>query len=513
MHGAGWPLFRQAKEDKSKFLWQQVSRSSRSSFDLALVCCGGEILECDSAVLASASSFLGSLLRGVQLQARDGSWLSLPDGNNGATLILDQVKAKDLRRLLCLLYNGYADVTLDAAADLKDVWKHLDIDIVKLQQPLIDVVDHDDLVAQSLRKDATHFLESSATKLEPIVSLEEVVVPGKLKMEGDLEDPDEDPDEPGMFAGTGTGMITPQPVKKLRGPASKRKNSPLPIHPQVTTLPGGTKKMKAEGGVTYTVEEVHICKLCHGRDKDGKVDKEALTLSFKEMKKLVGHYGKHLYDEGKMFKYIPLGPDNIDRGQGFDEFGKTYRYKCGFKSCWKAAKGECGYKEFALHMISDHEALEKALEEDSREVLQELLLQIKNYKIQQRIANQPKLCVIGGCRDSDKEHIKENDYKTLKQHYAVAHYRRWFERPAAPGQGPRTQKLSKTGTICHVCQLKLFGDDDRMIEHYAIVHDRLIMALKDEAESGVPKEQSRAVIEQVFPSQLPSFDKRGPGRN
>ena len=50
-----------------------------------------------------------------------------------------------------------------------------------------------------------------------------------------------------------------------------------------------------------------------------------LPLSPKELKKLVGHYGKHVYDEGRVFKHVPLGPDNVDRGQGVDEYGRTYR--------------------------------------------------------------------------------------------------------------------------------------------------------------------------------------------
>ena len=37
------------------------------------------------------------------------------------------------------------------------------------------------------------------------------------------------------------------------------------------------------------------------------------------------------------------------------------RYKCNYKTCWKSLKGECGYKEFALHVISDHGGLEMVL--------------------------------------------------------------------------------------------------------------------------------------------------------
>ena len=54
------------------------------------------------------------------------------------------------------------------------------------------------------------------------------------------------------------------------------------------------------------------------------------------------------------------------------------------------------------------------------------------------------------CEDAEREHIKDGDYRTLRNHYAVAHWRRWFERPPAPGQPPRTQKLSKTGAFCQV---------------------------------------------------------------
>ena len=42
------------------------------------------------------------------------------------------------------------------------------------------------------------------------------------------------------------------------------------------------KKARAEGGESnYFVEKVHVCKICHGKDENGKVDKEALNLSFR----------------------------------------------------------------------------------------------------------------------------------------------------------------------------------------------------------------------------------------
>ena len=471
--------------DRTKTLWTEVTSGPQQDFDLTLVCLGGEVLRCHRAVIASASSFLATLLQSPEVQTREG-WVRLQQGQE-ATLVLDQVRARDLRRLLCLLYNGYADVTLEAAGQLKEVWKHLDINIVKLQQPQIDVVDQKELAARPLARGGTHFTEPS-TKQEPC-SLEEEVL--GVKQEVELEDPDADPDDP---------VSTPvMPVKKLRGPASKRK------YVTDAELPSTTKRVRAGVG-TYTVEEVHVCKMCHGKDPvTGKVDKEALNLSFRELKKLVGHYGKHLYDEGKVFKYVPLGADNVDKGEGIDQFGKTFRYKCGFKTCWKSVKGECGYKEFALHMISDHDALEPVLRDDPRQELQTLLSTIQQVKEQQREANQPRQCAVPGCEEREREHIKDGEYRTLRNHYALTHWKRWFERAAAPGEGPRTQRLTKTGAHCQVCNLKLFGDDAKMIEHYAVVHKKLEAAILDTSTPVVGEEGSLAVLKQLFPDLLTTY--------
>ena len=101
-------------------------------------------------------------------------------------------------------------------------------------------------------------------------------------------------------------------------------------------------------------------------------------------------------------------------------------------------------------MISDHGGLEMVLEEDERPELQTVLGQIRQVKEEKRAADQPLCCVVAGCEDADREHIKDGDYRTLRNHYAVAHWRRWFERTPGPGQPPRTQKLSKTGAFCQV---------------------------------------------------------------
>jgi len=466
-----------------------------SEFDLKVLCKGGDLLLCHRAILASASSYLSVLLQGHKVQSKEGGWVEVASPVD--LLILDELTASHLKDLLCLLYNGFADVTLDSAAELKDTWEHLGVDIVKFEQPQIDVVDSGTQAIQNLKRVASsHFFKL-----------------GSVNVKGEA---DEDP------VTTAPATLVEPPVKKMRGPASKtikqaavkRKDATEVVDNQpkqdLAIATAGAKKVRAEGGgSSYFVEKVHVCKICHGKDQNGKVDKEGLNLSFspKELKKLVGHYGKHVYDEGRVFKHVPVGPDNVDRGQGVDEYGRTYRYKCNYKTCWKSLKGECGYKEFALHVISDHGGLEMVLEEDERPELQMVLGQIRQVKEEKRAADQPLRCMVAGCEDADREHIIDGDYRTLRNHYAVAHWRRWFERTPGPGQPPRTQKLSKTGAFCQVCNLKMFGDDAKMIEHYAVAHGRLQEAILEEQDSKQPvvgAEDAKAVLGQLFPDLLTS---------
>ena len=64
-----------------------------------------------------------------QMQTKEGVWVEVASPVD--LLILDEVTASHLKDLLCLLYNGFADVTLDSAAELKDTWEHLEVDVVK----------------------------------------------------------------------------------------------------------------------------------------------------------------------------------------------------------------------------------------------------------------------------------------------------------------------------------------------------------------------------------------------
>ena len=138
-----------------------------------------------------------------------------------------------------------------------------------------------------------------------------------------------------------------------------------------------------KAAVEYTVEKIHCCVLCKGM-KDGKQDKDAMNLSFGNLKKLKEHYSKHFYDEKLVFKYFPPKSNNINEdGSPKDEFGKAFKYKCETKArdgsvCWMSKRPGCGYKEISLHNCKEHGLFEKIVEEDPRPELQELIKEIED---------------------------------------------------------------------------------------------------------------------------------------
>ena len=75
----------------------------------------------------------------------------------------------------------------------------------------------------------------------------------------------------------------------------------------------------------------------------------------------------------------------------------------------------------------------------------------------------------------------------------------------APEMLPQIHKMS----CLQVCNLKMFGDDAKMIEHYAVAHERLQEAILEEQDSKQPLvgvEDAKAVLGQIFPDLL-SADK------
>ena len=88
-------------------------------------------------------------------------------------------------------------------------------------------------------------------------------------------------------------------------------------------VPKFTTKIHLKSTPLFSVEIAHCCVICGGKDKDGKIDKEASNLSLSDPKRLKEHYCRHFYTEGKLFDLLPLEEGNKkEDGSILDEFGK-----------------------------------------------------------------------------------------------------------------------------------------------------------------------------------------------
>merc|ERR1719228_961189 len=108
---------------------------------------------------------------------RDGSWRT-----EEVAILMPDVHSRDLRRVLCVLYNGYAKVTVKAAEQLKKVWKQLDIDIVRLNnKEKIEVVNIENMEDMEHNK---YFIEEGkeAKVKDEELSLEESVTMSPVRM-------------------------------------------------------------------------------------------------------------------------------------------------------------------------------------------------------------------------------------------------------------------------------------------------------------------------------------------
>ena len=154
-------------------------------------------------------------------------------------------------------------------------------------------------------------------------------------------------------------------------------------------------------------------------------------------------------------------------------------------------------------MVTDHDKLGDILEGDERPDLVKLFAKVQKMKAQRLEADRPLHCLVPGCPDADQLHSKERSYRTLRAHYASAHWRPWFDQlPPAQGERPRRQRLTQLGAECDLCKEKLYGDDKKMVEHYATDHNKLEEAIVDPKSVPISTEVTRAVLEQLFPDLL-----------
>jgi len=481
-------------------VWEHMASKGKSNCDLEIRCEDGIIFS-HQAVLGLASKMVRDLIcRQSQLEVSLGGW---PGGavvpvicdrrkEEHVVIVVPDISRGVMSKLLNLLYSGNIPIQdTEEAAKVKEAWKVLEIDVVNLKKLIFEKVD-----VPAIKKEAVS-PEGFRIKKDP-----SEIAPFRMSRHahgGDDEDPD-DPDPLGDFSDQASrrNSVGASGTKRRPGPASRTVIDKAPL-----------KKMKIENGnQKYKVEQIHNCVICNGKTADGKVDKDAINLSFRQLKKLKEHYAKCMYGEGKITKFVdPESGNKDENGDLKDEYGASYRYRCSVKGCWKAKKKvDVGYKEMALHNVAEHGVLELMLEEENRPELKSVLEQIEIAKQRELEETKPLTCKIRGCLESEVPFKNTDNYRALKGHYALQHFRGWFREKSVKGE-PRTQRATepRRGTDCKLCNAKVFGDDEAMVEHYSVVHDRLEMAI---LASDYSADVTQMIMKDLFPERVEKFNRK-----
>jgi len=117
------------------------------------------------------------------------------------------------------------------------------------------------------------------------------------------------------------------------------------------------------------VEEMHICFICNGADKEGK----NLSLAPEKIYSTRYHYASCLYDSKVYYDmYDPTDQNKNPDGSPRDILGRDVKYNC--MLCESSnRKHRMGYKEFAVHQAFVHEGLEQLLTNHPDERLRSLI--------------------------------------------------------------------------------------------------------------------------------------------
>ena len=172
----------------------------------------------------------------------------------------------------------------------------------------------------------------------------------------------------------------------------------LPALREVIELLAGERREKGEelGELPGLLrEEMHTCLLCGGKDKDGS--KDGLNMSLKKEKMVAAryHYASCFYDTGAYLALYSPGEQNMDgNGQAKDVMGRDVKYSCDFEQCGQGRAGtvrrKMGYKEFCIHMGSEHGGLEQVMGQDEREEVRKMLQRIKKEPVVAKVKQEKK---------------------------------------------------------------------------------------------------------------------------
>ena len=178
-------------------------------------------------------------------------------------------------------------------------------------------------------------------------------------------------------------VAKPKAMKgKQKSGASKKSlvsmNSTAQAAPHTTPPPPMTVSISKVGKGEGKSEGEVRCFICRQTQDD-----EGRRLTLSNIFFVRSHLSKCLYNSGKLFQSIPPGRNNTDsKGAPIDELGNKTNswYNCQVEGCWLAQKkgqaGQVCYKVYAIHMASQHGALEMVMLEEgdeARELVEQLM--------------------------------------------------------------------------------------------------------------------------------------------
>ena len=228
------------------------------------------------------------------------------------------------------------------------------------------------------------------------------------------------------------GVVVEEKSLNKTTQSSKRGASSKPM--TVTISKSGEGASKSNGEVTC-----YICR--QSQDEEGR------RLSLDNVFFVRSHLSKCLYNSGKLFQSIPPGKNNTDsNGAPIDELGNKTNswYNCQVEGCWLAQKkgqaGQVCYKVFAIHMASQHGALEMVMLEEGGEAREIVELLMTNEEEKRQGVNQLKQEV------PDQVMVEESvgPPPLMKKHLAALDA--LFPPPARSGSDSRTPQAPPTQT-------------------------------------------------------------------
>ena len=266
-----------------------------------------------------------------------------------------------------------------------------------------------------------------------------------------------------------SSILALRKMSDLLQPSTSSVQTAVSTHPQKVSQ---NNSVNEPGKIS--ILRKHACLLCFGNGKEGPF------LSFKELSKFKEHYSQCFYDEGVYPRFISPGQGNTaDDGSVIDETGATNgaSYRCRVIDCWLQKKtGDAalkGYKDYAIHMATDHGVLEQIIAQDGRQQLKEILECLKKVN---KFHPGVKECRFKEC--GTVQYSMDNS-RELKLHYTNKHLKDYFPVDKATGLSPGFTK-SGTRAVCHDCSetnqnrsVFLKQEQDAIVAHLVVKHDAL----------------------------------------